>query len=84
MLFQCSLAKFIWKRVICALDFVRPPQSSHDLARRWVESFPISQRKLVLCGKADMCWTLQKTRNDSCFNHKLPMILPMQSTCLAT
>jgi hypothetical protein len=43
-------ARLIWQVLICTLGLVRSPEGAHDLAGNWIDSFPLSRRKLVLCG----------------------------------
>jgi hypothetical protein len=71
LLFSCGLAKLVWQ-VVCAFHLVRPPKNVEDLFGAWIKSFLKTQRNLVLCGAAALCWTLWKTRNDACFNNKKP------------
>jgi hypothetical protein len=77
LLFSYGLAKLVWQVVVCAFHLVRPPENVEDLFGAWIKSFLKTQRNLVLCGAAALCWTLWKTRNDACFNNKNQMILQM-------
>jgi hypothetical protein len=53
---------------MCAFHLASPHDNTEDMFGGWIKSFPITQRKLVLCGASAVCWTLWKTRNDACLN----------------
>jgi hypothetical protein len=52
LLFECTLARLIWHVIAYDFDMVRPLDDSDDMMGVWIESFPMSQMKLVLCGCA--------------------------------
>ncbi|PNT71776.1 hypothetical protein BRADI_2g35455v3 [Brachypodium distachyon] len=72
LLFQCSVSRFLWHVVLCALGFSRALNDSTDLFGAWYSSFPGSQRKLMLVGAAAVAWTIWRTRNNACFGQQMP------------
>lgn len=70
LLFQCSLAKYIWQVVVCVFDLTRPPKGISNMMGDWIRSFPRKNRRLVMIGGAIICWTVWKTRNRACFDKK--------------
>jgi hypothetical protein len=58
LLFGCTLARCMSVDYFCASDMVRPLDNSDGMIGEWIDSFRASQRKLVLCRCASVCWTM--------------------------
>ena len=72
LFFSCSLAKFLWNIVGCALGSQRAPMSFFDLCQNWLSSYTGKDRVVVLLGSAALLWSIWKTRNKSCFQSVMP------------
>lgn len=72
LFFFCSLAKFLWNIVGCALGNQRDPISFFDLCQNWLSSYTGKDRVVVLLGTAALLWSIWKTRNKSCFQSVMP------------
>lgn len=72
MMFNCSVARFVWQVTGCALGLRNLPVSMENLVGSWGASFPPGHRKLAFCGAAAILWTLWKSRNNACFRKQYP------------
>ena len=77
LLFDCHLAKEIWKIVYLATGLTPPKSISHMLGN-WLSNFDNNERRVVLVGAAALCWVIWRCRNDIIFN-KIKYSLFMQT-----
>jgi hypothetical protein len=71
LLFECFVAKFIWRIVQVAFNLSSTPSTTAHLFCDWIQSFNKSVRNLVLVGCGAVLWAIWRTRNNACFNGKL-------------
>lgn len=69
LLFECSMAKYVWSIVEMVVGGDCKP-SSFDQFCYWVKIFIPRAEKLHLVGLAGICWALWRTRNNVCFDGK--------------
>lgn len=69
----CKLAKPTWQVILCCFGLTRPPNSNADMTRVCVNTFPVSQSKLVVRGGGEQQYVGQfETMNSACFNKNFP------------
>jgi hypothetical protein len=75
LLFDCYLARNIWRTIFFALHIDRPSSTNHIMGA-WESNKGIAHKKKLLIGVAAMFWSICLCRNDVVFNHKpIPSIL---------
>ena len=67
LLFDCHLAKEIWKIVYLATGLTPPRSISHMLGN-WLSNFDNNERRVVLMGAAALCWAIWRCCDDIIFN----------------
>ena len=71
LFFSCSVARYVWSVMRCAFMLKSIPIGFYDLPR-WLETFRVEDRFLILTGVASLIWAIWKTRNNACFNRINP------------
>jgi hypothetical protein len=71
LLFQCSVARFMWRIIQTALDLTSVPYNVENIFGPWINSFSKNERNLVLFGCGAVIWAIWRSRNDCCFSDKL-------------
>lgn len=87
IIFQCSIATFLWTFIKETLNLEKVPRSCSELTEEMMSNMSNKTRKPFLFMCACAMWALWKTRNDMVFNNKIvasPMVVAHKTISFMT